>query len=56
MTEEEAEAGQMMQDMPLEGHMPIDPAQAEEDLAQRITEDTGSEGDPHRTTSARRRR
>jgi hypothetical protein len=27
--------------------MPIDPAQAEEDLAQRVTEDTGSEGDPH---------
>ena len=37
----------MMQDMPLEGHMPIDPAQAEEDLAQRVTEDTGSGGDPH---------
>jgi len=47
VTEEEAQAGQMMQDMPLEGHMPIDPAKAEEDLAQRITEDTGSGGDPH---------
>src|SRR5215204_414841 len=47
VTEEEAEAGRMMQDMPLEGHMPIDPAQAEEDLAQKVTEDTGSGGDPH---------
>jgi hypothetical protein len=37
----------MMKGMPLEGHMPYDPASAEEDLAQRITEDTGSEGDPH---------
>jgi hypothetical protein len=47
VTEEEADAGRMMQDMPLQGHMPIDPAQAEEDLAQRVTEDTGSGGDPH---------
>jgi hypothetical protein len=46
-TEAEADAGRMMQDMPLEDHMPIDPAQAEEDLAQRVTEDTGSGGDPH---------
>src|SRR5215204_6446651 len=43
-TESEADAGRMMQDMPLEGHMPIDPAQAEEDLAQKVTEDTGSGG------------
>jgi hypothetical protein len=43
-----AEAGEiMMKDMPLEGHMPYDPASAEEDLAQRVTEETGSEGDPH---------
>lgn len=48
LTSEEANAGgNMMQDMPLEGHMPIDPAAAEEDLAQRVTEDTGSGGDPH---------
>jgi hypothetical protein len=47
VTEEEADAGQMMQDLPLVGHMPIDPAQAEEAVAQRVTEDTGSEGDPH---------
>ena len=46
VTEEEAQAGQMMQDMPLQGHMPIDPAQAEEDLAQRVTEDTGFGGGP----------
>ena len=56
VTEEEAEAGRMMQDMPLEGHMPIDPAQAEEDLAQKVTEDTGSGGIRTCTTSARRRR
>jgi hypothetical protein len=35
----------MMEDMPLQGSMPIDPASAEEDLAQRITEDTGAGGD-----------
>ncbi|MGI8859548.1 MAG: hypothetical protein ACR2HO_05270 [Rubrobacteraceae bacterium] len=46
VTEEEAEAG-MMQDMPLHGIMPYDPASAEEDLAQRVTEETGSGGDPH---------
>jgi hypothetical protein len=39
---EEANAG-MMEDMPL----PIDPAGAEEDLAQRVTEETGAGGDPH---------
>ena len=27
--------------------MPQNPADAEEDLAQRVTEDTGSGGDPH---------
>ena len=47
VTDEEAKAGRMMQDMPLQDHMPIDPAQAEEDLAQRVTEETGSGGDPH---------
>jgi hypothetical protein len=56
MSEEEADAGRMMRDMPLAGHMPIDPAQAEEDLAQRVTEDTGSGGTHTCTTSARRRR
>ena len=48
VTEEEANAGGgMMEDMPLEGHMPIDPARAGEDLAQRLTEDTGAGGDVH---------
>jgi hypothetical protein len=43
-----AEAGEvMMKDMPLEVHLPYDPARAEEDLAQQVTEDTGSDGDPH---------
>jgi hypothetical protein len=42
-----AEAGGvMMEDMPLEGQ-PIDPELAHEDLAQRVTEETGSGGDPH---------
>lgn len=48
LTPEEANVGgNMMQDMPLEGKMPIDPAQAEEDLAQELTEETGSGGDIH---------
>jgi hypothetical protein len=33
--------------MPLQGVIRPDPASAEEDLAQRVTEDTGSGGDPH---------
>jgi hypothetical protein len=42
-----AEAGEvMMKDMPLEG-TGMDPEAAHEDLAQRVTEDTGSGGDPH---------
>jgi hypothetical protein len=45
--EEASSGGNMMEDMPLEGKMPIDPAAAEEDIAQRITEDTGTGGDPH---------
>lgn len=47
VTDEEAADAGMMQDMPLEGVMPYDPASAEEDLAQRVTEETGSDGDPH---------
>ena len=42
-----AEAGEvMMKDMPLEGQT-MDPDAAHDDLAQRVTEDTGSGGDPH---------
>ena len=37
----------MMENMPLEGVMPYDPESAHEDLAQRVTEETGSGGDPH---------
>lgn len=45
---EEAAAGEGMQeDMPLQGVMPYDPQSAGEDLAQRVTEDTDSGGDPH---------
>lgn len=36
----------MMKDMPLEG-TGMDPEAAHEDLAQRVTEETGSAGDPH---------
>src|SRR5829696_273014 len=40
-----AEAGEvMMKDMPLQG-TGMDPEAAHDDLAQRVTEDTGSEGD-----------
>ncbi len=42
VNEQEADAG-MMEDMPLG----IDPEAAHEDLAQRVTEDTGAGGDPH---------
>src|SRR5215203_1942005 len=38
--------GDMMKDMPLEG-TGMDPEAAHEDLAQRVTEDTGSGGDAH---------
>jgi hypothetical protein len=42
-----AETGEvMMQDMPLE-ETGMDPEAAHEDLAQRVTEETGSGGDPH---------
>jgi hypothetical protein len=42
-----AEAGEvMMKDMPLEG-TGMDPEAAHDDLAQRVTEETGSGGDPH---------
>ena len=42
-----AETGEvMMKDMPLEG-TGMDPEAAHDDLAQRITEETGSGGDPH---------
>lgn len=43
----EADADEMHEDMPLAGVMPYDPASAEEDLAQRVTEDTDAGGDPH---------
>ncbi len=45
--QKEVEAGGvMMKNMPLEGQ-PMDPERVHEDLAQRVTEDTGSGGDPH---------
>src|SRR5215212_10625093 len=40
------EGGVMMKDMPLEG-TGMDPEAAHDDLAQRVTEETGSGGDPH---------
>ena len=43
----EAEPAGVQVDMPLEEVMPYDPASAEEDLAERATEETGSGGDIH---------
>jgi hypothetical protein len=43
----EADADEPQEEMPLEGVMPYDAAGAEEDLAERTTEDTGAGGDPH---------
>ena len=42
-----AEAHDAGKGMPLEEHVPFNAAEMEEDLAQRITEDTGGHGDPH---------
>jgi hypothetical protein len=47
-TSEEAKSGEAMgSDMPLQGVMPYDPQSAVADLAQRVTEETGSGGDVH---------
>jgi len=43
----ESEASGMQEDMPLEGAIPYDPANAEQGLARRATEETGSGGDVH---------
>jgi hypothetical protein len=43
----DAEAREMGKDMPLDEYVPFNAAEAEEDLARRITEDTGGHGDPH---------
>jgi hypothetical protein len=43
----EAQQSGAQEDMPLEGAIPYDPASAEEDLAERSTEETGSGGDVH---------
>jgi hypothetical protein len=43
----EAEPNEMQEGMPLEGVMPYDPASAGDDLAERATEETGSEGNVH---------
>lgn len=42
-----AEAHDAGKGMPLEEHVPFNAAEMEEDLAGRITEDTGGHGDPH---------
>lgn len=39
-----------MEDMPLQEQMPYDADSAHQDLAQRVTEDTGAGGDPHEHT------
>ena len=51
--EGEAEAQGMQEGMPLEGVMPYDPESAHEDLAQRVTEETGADGDPHAHNEAK---
>lgn len=43
----ESEASEIQEDMPLREAMPYDPASAEQDLARRATEETGSGGDVH---------
>ena len=43
----DAEAYDAGKGMPLEDHVPFNAAEMEEDLAGRITEDTGGHGDPH---------
>jgi hypothetical protein len=43
----DAEAREMGKDMPLDEYMPYNAAEAEEDLARRVTEETGGHGDPH---------
>ena len=43
----DAEAREMGKDMPLDEYHPYNAAEAEEDLARRVTEDTGGHGDPH---------
>lgn len=43
----DAEAREMGKDMPLDDQVPFNAAEMEEDLARRITEDTGGHGDPH---------
>jgi len=47
VSEEAASETGMQEDMPLQGVMPYDSESAEEDLTQRVTEETGSGGDPH---------
>lgn len=43
----DAEAREMGKDMPLDEYTPYNAAEAEEDLARRVTEETGGHGDPH---------
>ena len=43
----DAEAREMGKDMPLDEYVPFNAAEAGEDLARRVTEDTGGHGDPH---------
>ena len=43
----DAEAREMGKDMPLDEYVQYNAAEAEEDLAQRVTEETGGHSDPH---------
>ena len=43
----DAEAKEMGKGMPIDEYVPYNAAEAEEDLARRVTEETGGHGDPH---------
>lgn len=49
----EAEPDDMQENMPLQDKMPYDAESAHDDLAQRVTDETGSDGDPHEHAEAK---
>lgn len=49
----EAEPEDMQENMPLQEYIPYDAESAHEDLAERVTEETGSGGDPHQHAEAK---
>lgn len=49
----EAETDEMQEGMPLQEEMPYDAQSAHDDLAHRVTDETGSGGDPHEHAGAK---